>query len=75
LLGKFTKQPSKHLSNIWTGAAIGVIAGVIFVVYDNANVQLPSHGFKTKKEARKQEIAVALSQSKRQNKPMSFYFA
>lgn len=44
-------------------------------VYDNANVQLPSHGFRTKKEARKQEIAVALSQSKRQNKPMSFYFA
>jgi hypothetical protein len=44
-------------------------------VYDNANFQVPSHGFKTKKDARKQEIAVILSQSKRQNKPLSFYFA
>lgn len=32
----FTNQPSKHLSNIWTGAALGVIAGVIYVVYDSA---------------------------------------
>lgn len=32
----FTEQPSKHLSNIWTGAAIGVIVGVVYVVYDNA---------------------------------------
>jgi len=48
--------------------------GSKYFVFDNANVQLPSHGFKTKKEARAQEIAVALSQSKRQNKPMSFYF-
>jgi hypothetical protein len=29
-------QPSKHLANIWTGAAIGVIAGVIFVAYNSA---------------------------------------
>jgi hypothetical protein len=46
-----------------------------FYVFDNANVKVPSHGFKTKKEARKQEIAVILSQSKRQKKPVSFYFA
>lgn len=46
-----------------------------FFVFDNANVKVPSHGFKTKKEARKQEIAVILSQSKRQKKPVSFYFA
>lgn len=32
----FTNQPSKHISNIWTGAALGVIAGVIYVVYDSA---------------------------------------
>ncbi len=32
----FTNQPSKHVSNIWTGAAIGVIAGVVFVVYNSA---------------------------------------
>jgi hypothetical protein len=43
-------------------------------VFDNEGVQLPSHGFRTKEEARKQQIAVALSQSKRQKKPMSFYF-
>ena len=49
--------------------------GSKWFVYDNENKQLPSHGFKTKKEARKQEIAVALSQSKRQKKPISFYFA
>lgn len=32
----FVDKPSKHLSNIWTGAAIGVIAGVIFVAYNSA---------------------------------------
>jgi integral membrane sensor domain MASE1 len=32
----FTNKPSKHISNVWTGAAIGVIAGVIYVVYDSA---------------------------------------
>lgn len=46
-----------------------------WIVFDNANIPLPGKGFKTKKEARKQEIAVILSQSKRQKKPVSFYFA
>lgn len=32
----FTDKPSKHVSNIWTGAAIGVIAGVIWVAYNSA---------------------------------------
>lgn len=46
-----------------------------YFVFDNSNVQVPSHGFPTKKKARAQEIAVVLSQSKRQHKPLSFYFA
>src|SRR5690349_19210439 len=29
----FYDKPSKHIGNIWTGAAIGIIAGVIFVAY------------------------------------------
>jgi hypothetical protein len=49
--------------------------GNLFFVKDNAGVKLPSHGFKTKKQARKQEIAVILSQSKRQHKPVGLYFA
>lgn len=32
----FVDKPSKHISNIWTGAAIGVIAGVIWVAYNSA---------------------------------------
>lgn len=32
----FVDKPSKHISNIWTGAALGVIAGVIFVAYQSA---------------------------------------
>lgn len=32
----FYDTASKHISNIWTGAAIGVIAGVIFVAYNSA---------------------------------------
>jgi hypothetical protein len=32
----FYDTPSKHISNIWTGAALGVIAGVIFVAYNSA---------------------------------------
>lgn len=32
----FYDTPSKHISNIWTAAAIGVIAGVIFVAYNSA---------------------------------------
>lgn len=43
-------------------------------VYDNSNVKVPSHGFKTKKQARKQEIAVILSQAKRLKKPLSYFF-
>lgn len=48
--------------------------GSKWFVFDNANVQVPSHGFKTKREARRQEVAVILSQSKRQNKPLKYYF-
>jgi len=43
-------------------------------VFDNANVKVPSHGFPTKKLARKQEIAVVLSQAKRLKKPLSYFF-
>lgn len=32
----FYDKPSKHISNVWTGAAIGIIAGVVFVVYSSA---------------------------------------
>ncbi len=32
----FYDKPSKHVPNIWTGAAIGVIVGVIFVAYNGA---------------------------------------
>lgn len=32
----FVDQPSKHLRNVWTGAAIGMITGVIFVAYNSA---------------------------------------
>lgn len=32
----FVDKPSQHLANIWTGAAIGVIAGVIWVAYNSA---------------------------------------
>jgi hypothetical protein len=32
----FVDKPSKHISNIWTGAALGVIVGVIFVAYNSA---------------------------------------
>jgi hypothetical protein len=32
----FVDKPSKHISNVWTGAAIGVIAGVIVVAYNSA---------------------------------------
>ena len=31
-------------------------------------------GFRTKKQARKQEIAVILKQPKRQHKPLEYYF-
>lgn len=32
----FMDKPSRHVSNIWTGAAIGVIAGVVWVAYQSA---------------------------------------
>jgi hypothetical protein len=32
----FYDTPSKHIGNIWTGAAIGIIAGVIFVAFSSA---------------------------------------
>lgn len=32
----FYDKPSKHIANVWTGAAIGIIAGVIFVAYNSA---------------------------------------
>lgn len=32
----FVDKPSKHLANIWTGAAIGIIAGVVWVAYNSA---------------------------------------
>lgn len=32
----FYDTPSKHIRNVWTGAALGVIAGVIFVAYNSA---------------------------------------
>lgn len=32
----FVDKPSQHVSNIYTGAAIGVIVGVIFVAYNSA---------------------------------------
>ncbi len=33
----FYEQPSDHIANIWTGAALGIIAGVIFVAYNSAS--------------------------------------
>jgi H+/Cl- antiporter ClcA len=32
----FVDKPSQHLSNIWTGAAIGIIIGVVVVAYNSA---------------------------------------
>jgi hypothetical protein len=32
----FYDTPSKHISNIWTGAAIGIITGVVIVAYMSA---------------------------------------
>lgn len=50
----FVDKPSKHISNIWTGAALGVIAGVIFVAYNSAQkgqegleMEEASSGFRT----------------------------
>ena len=50
----FYDKPSKHIPNIWTGAAIGIIAGVVFVAYSSAQRgsedlqgSIPSQGFST----------------------------
>lgn len=50
----FYDKASKHISNVWTGAAIGIIAGVIFVAYSSAQKgseelqgSIPSEGFST----------------------------
>ncbi|MFL5784127.1 MAG: hypothetical protein ACJ76H_05930 [Bacteriovoracaceae bacterium] len=32
----FVDMPSRHISNIWTGAALGIIAGVVWVAYNSA---------------------------------------
>jgi hypothetical protein len=32
----FVETPSRHIYNIWTGAALGIIAGVIYVAYNSA---------------------------------------
>lgn len=54
----FYDTPSTHISNVWTGAAIGVIAGVIWVAYNSATksqeqlqTYAPSEGFSTKERA------------------------
>ena len=33
----FYETPSQHISNVWTGAALGIIAGVIFVAWQSAH--------------------------------------
>lgn len=50
----FYETPSKSIRNIWTGAAIGIIAGVIIVAYNSAQKgsedlvgQSPSRKFST----------------------------
>ncbi len=50
----FYDKASQHISNVWTGAAIGIIAGVIFVAYSSAQkgseelqTSAPSQGFST----------------------------
>jgi hypothetical protein len=50
----FYETPSPHISNVWTGAAMGIIAGVIFVAYSSAQKgseelqgSVPSEGFST----------------------------
>ncbi len=32
----FVDKPSNHIANIWTGGALGIIAGVLFVAYNSA---------------------------------------
>jgi len=47
----FVERPSNHLRNVWTGAALGIIAGVIFVAYNGA--QKGSEGLVSETEHRK----------------------
>jgi hypothetical protein len=43
-------------------------------VFDNSNVKLSKKPFPTKKAARKQEIAVILTENKKLKKPLSYFF-
>ena len=43
-------------------------------VFDNSDVQVPSHGFPTKEKAHKQMLAVILSESKRKHLNPSIFF-
>jgi len=47
----FVERPSNHLRNVWTGAALGIIAGVVFVAYTGA--QKGSEGLVSETEYRK----------------------
>ena len=54
----FYDKPSPHISNVWTGAAIGIIAGVIWVAYNSAQKgsedlvgQAPTEEFSTGERA------------------------
>lgn len=54
----FYDKPSPHISNVWTGAAIGIIAGVIWVAYNSAQKgsedlvsQASTEGFSTGERA------------------------
>lgn len=49
----FVDKPSQHISNIWTGAALGIIAGVIIVAYNSA--QKGSEELQASKEFNSQE--------------------
>ena len=45
-----------------------------YFVEDNSGMRLSKKPFKTKEQARKQEIAVILSEHKRTKKPLKYYF-
>jgi hypothetical protein len=45
----FVDMPSRHISNIWTGAALGIIAGVVWVAYNSA--QRGQEDLQTEEEA------------------------
>lgn len=56
----FVDRPSKHISNIWTGAAVGVIVGVIFVAYNSAQ-----RGQENMEESEDEEASVRFDTSER----------